>query len=306
MVDHDQRLKVVLKKCFEEFFELFLPEANRFDFSRVEWLEQEVFPDPPAGRRRVLDLVAKMPVRSGEADLPEEPDEWLSLVHVEIESGDSVTRLRRYMFRSYANLRDRYDLPVLPVAVYLRVGLEGLGTEQYQEFYGSLDVLTFKYHYVGLPKLDALEYLQKNDLGAALSSLMGTPKERRASVVVTAAKQIAKLPEDDERRFLLAELLSAYIDFSPDEKQEFEHLLQLDENREAREMSATFFEQGLERGLEQGQRKVVLALLEDRFNSLNPETVERVRQWPADDLTELARRIPHAKSLSELGLEPQS
>lgn len=101
MVDHDQRLKVVLKKCFEEFFELFLPHwANRFDFSRVEWLEQEVFPDPPAGRRRVLDLVAKLPVRRGEVDLPEEPDEWLSLVHVEIESGDSVTRLRRYMFRS--------------------------------------------------------------------------------------------------------------------------------------------------------------------------------------------------------------
>ncbi len=50
MIDHDQRFKSLLKAFFAEFFQVFFPEwADRFDFSRVEWLEQEVFTDPPRG-----------------------------------------------------------------------------------------------------------------------------------------------------------------------------------------------------------------------------------------------------------------
>lgn len=55
MTDHDQRFKTLLKELLPEFFELFFAEwAARFDFSTVEWLDKEVFPDPPEGQRRVL------------------------------------------------------------------------------------------------------------------------------------------------------------------------------------------------------------------------------------------------------------
>ena len=64
MVDHDQRFKSLLKAFFAEFFQAFFPAwADRFDFSRVDWLEQEVFTDPPRGERRSLDLVARLPLR---------------------------------------------------------------------------------------------------------------------------------------------------------------------------------------------------------------------------------------------------
>ena len=44
MVDHDQRFKSLLKAFFAEFFQVFFPAwAERFDFSRLEWLEQEIF-----------------------------------------------------------------------------------------------------------------------------------------------------------------------------------------------------------------------------------------------------------------------
>ena len=50
MVDHDQRFKSLLKTFFAEFFQAFFPAwADRFDFARVDWLEQEVFTDPPRG-----------------------------------------------------------------------------------------------------------------------------------------------------------------------------------------------------------------------------------------------------------------
>ena len=64
MIDHDQRFKVLLKAFFAEFFRTFFPEwADRFDFCALNWLDQEVFTDPPRGERRSLDLVARLPLR---------------------------------------------------------------------------------------------------------------------------------------------------------------------------------------------------------------------------------------------------
>jgi hypothetical protein len=50
VVDHNQRFKSLLKTFFAEFFQAFSPAwADRFDFSGVDWLEQEAFTDPPRG-----------------------------------------------------------------------------------------------------------------------------------------------------------------------------------------------------------------------------------------------------------------
>src|SRR5262245_21256858 len=115
MDDHDQRFKTLLREFLGQFFELFFPEwAQRLDFSRVEWLDKEVFPDPPAGLRRSLDLVAKLPVRDPVDGAGDVSDEWLALVHVEVESADTVAPLRRRMYQFYNHLRRRHDLPVLP------------------------------------------------------------------------------------------------------------------------------------------------------------------------------------------------
>ncbi len=63
-MDHDQRFKTLLKTFLDQFFRAFFPEwADRFDFPRVDWLEQEIFSDPPHGRRRAVNLVARLPLR---------------------------------------------------------------------------------------------------------------------------------------------------------------------------------------------------------------------------------------------------
>ena len=55
--DHDQRLKVLLKEFFEQFFLCFFPDwAQRFDFGSVVWLDKELFLAPPQGEKRQLDL----------------------------------------------------------------------------------------------------------------------------------------------------------------------------------------------------------------------------------------------------------
>ena len=84
MSDHDQRFKTLIQEFFGDFLTLFFaPWAERLDYGAVEWLHQEVFPDPPEGTRRVLDLVGKLPTRQGVAgQRPGELTRWLALVHI--------------------------------------------------------------------------------------------------------------------------------------------------------------------------------------------------------------------------------
>lgn len=84
-MDHDQRFKVLLKEFFAEFFGLFFPElADHLDFDTVDWLDQEVFADPPQGEKTVLDLVAQVGIRSGPGGpRSDENGGQVVLVHVE-------------------------------------------------------------------------------------------------------------------------------------------------------------------------------------------------------------------------------
>ena len=189
MHDHDQRFKTLIREFFAEFLLLFFAVwAERLDCSRVEWLDKEVFPDPPQGDRTVLDLVGKLPTRQPVGD----ESSWLALVHIEIESPDKAAPLRPRMYRSYNVLRERYELPVLPIALFLKVGLKGIDIDIYEEHFWELRPIRFEYLYVGLPALDALEYLEKDNwLGWALASLMRIPKEQAALLGAEALRKIA-------------------------------------------------------------------------------------------------------------------
>ena len=146
MQDHDQRFKQLIQEFFADFLRLFFaPWAARLDCTAVEWLPTEVFPDPPEGRRHALDLVAKLPTRQEvPGQRPGEPDHWLALVHIEIEAQDKATSLRPTMYYAYTQLRDKHRLPVLPIALYLRVGLDGLGMDVYEDHFWKFRPVHFQ------------------------------------------------------------------------------------------------------------------------------------------------------------------
>jgi hypothetical protein len=137
--DHDQRLKVLLKEFFEQFFCCFFSDwADRFDYSDITWLDKEVFLAPPQGEKRHLDLVARIHLRPGVPPPQSGRPELVVLIHVEIESRDSVQTFRPRMFEYYTELRREFALPVLPIGLYLRVGLDGIGWDAYEEYFGII------------------------------------------------------------------------------------------------------------------------------------------------------------------------
>jgi hypothetical protein len=260
----------------------------------------------------VAKLRATQPITDEEGRPAEE---WLSLIHIEVESADSVKPLRRRMHCYYANLRQKHELPVLPIAVYLNVGLDGVGQDEYREHYGTLPVLHFQYLYVGLPRLDAVEYLQRGEpLGAALASLMKLPRDRRSWLTAEAKQRIAAAGLNEYLTFLLLEWLEAYLNLTPAEAAEVEGLLQQDKYQEARQMGVTTFEKGVLKGEEKGRqegrregfelrlRRAIILQLERRFAPVPHSALARLDSMREPELEDILARVTDAASLDELGL----
>lgn len=305
-MDHDQRFKVIVREFHSEFAALFVPHlVDRADLAALHWLDKEVFLDPPQGRRRVLDLVGEAPLReTAAARRPGDKEAVTILVHYEIESEDTVEPLRCTMFTAYEQLRRRHGIPVFPIGIYLRVGLDGLGRDAFREKLWEDEVVEFRFWYVGLPALDADRYLAgDNWLGVALSALMRIAPERKAWLKAEALRRLVGCPESDYRRYLLCECVQAYLPLEGPQLAEFEHLLVSEPYREVKNMQLTWKEEGRLEGEVEGQRKMLRLQLETRFGTLAPEADRRLREWPPESLTDLGRALVRAHTLKDLGLE---
>ncbi len=311
MTDHDQRFKALIRECFGDFLRLFFAEwAERLDGDAAEWLDKEVFPDPPEGARHVLDLVARVPTRQPVSGMaPGDAERLLALVHLEIESPDKAAPAGRRMFRYFVHLRDAYDLPVLPIVLYLRVGLDGLGTDVYAESFWEFESVKFQYLYVGLPGLDGVQYVTgDNLLGVALAALMRIPKDQIAWLGAEALRKIQGAALTDQRRFLLAECVQAYLPLDKEQQRVFESLVATEKYQGVQQMNVTWYDkgiqQGIEQGIQQGRRVMLLELLEEKFRPLPAAVREKVQQMSPEQLATLSKAVLRAQSLQELGLEP--
>lgn len=302
---HDPRFKRLLQEFFAEFFWLFFPSwAERFNFDSVEWLDKEIVSDALEGESRYVDVVAKLatlepvPGPDGRA-----ADSWLALVHVEIEAADTVAPLRRRMFHYYEPLRRRHDLPVLPIGLYLRVGLEGIGWDIYQEHFWDHELVRFNYPYVGLPGLDAEQYVrQDNWLGVALAALMRARKERKMELASEALQRLVHCPENAYRKTLLCECVSAYLPTDEEQRRQFEDMVRNHPDPGVQAMELGLLDHVEQRGLLKGQRDLLLKQLEARFGPLSSSVVAQLESWPSDRLTDLGCALLSATSLEELGL----
>jgi hypothetical protein len=303
--DHDQRLKVLLKEFIEQFFRCFFPDwAERFDFAELTWLDKEVFLAPPQGEKRHLDLVARVRLQPGVPPPQPGATELLALLHIEIESRESVQPFRPRMFEYYVQLRRDTGLPVLPIGLYLRVGLDGIGWDAYEEHFWEHRLVRFEYAYVGLPALDAEPYVTGvHLLGAALSSLMRVPAERRAELHAEALKRIAQSSENDWRRYLLAECLEAYARLDDADRQRLHALLTTEAYQEARPLMITTFERGKHEGLREGLREAVQLQLEVKFGPLPAAAQQRLAGLTPEQVRQLLVDLLKAESLRALHLE---
>jgi len=204
-------------------------------------------------------------------------------------------------YRHY--LSRKFQLPVLPLCIYLHVGMQGIGWDEDTEtFFGEV-INTFRYRYMGLPALDGVQYIQgSNLLGVALAARMRIAEEAKAKA--DALQKIATSAEPEMRKYLLCECVDAYLPLEEVQMKEYEQLLVTPVYQGARKYGKTSFELGHEQGKSEGALQVLRELLACRFGPLSEETSRRLKACSEAQLLELGKKILTATSLSELGLEP--
>jgi hypothetical protein len=296
---HDRRLKTLLRELLQELLGLRFPTwRTRFDFARVQWLEQEVFIDPPHGERREMDLVARVPV----FEPMEESNE--ALIHIEVESGDSVADLRPRMPGYRNTLRIRHGLPVLSLGLYLDVGFQGMGwDETVEQCWGETVSLT-RWAYLGLPALDARTHVEgDNLLGVALSVLMAIGADQQGWLKARALQRVSAAAMTPYRRHLLMEFIEAYLPLEGPHLEQYRQLLLTEDFKMARNLGKTSFELGMEQGRTAGQRASLRDQLEAKFGTLSETATQRLEAMSADRLRQLGRELLQNLSLVNLGLE---
>ena len=216
--------------------------------------------------------------------------------------------MRRRMrdYRHY--LSRKFQLPVLPLCIYVHVGMQGLGWDEDVETFLGETINTFRYRYMGLPALDGLQYISgSNLLGVALASLMQIAEDAKVRAKADALQKIATSTEPEMRKYLLCECVETYLPLEEVQMNEYENLLVTPPYQGARKFGKTSFQLGREEGEREGERKgerkVIRELLVTRFGKLSEEVGKRVDSCSDAELLELAKKILTASSLQELGLE---
>jgi hypothetical protein len=198
----------------------------------------------------------------------------------------------------YEFLRRRHGLPVFPICLFLRVGLNGIGWDDYEERLWGRSLLHFEYAYIGLPALDAMSYFRgENLLGLALTALMKLPETDRGRIKAEGLARIARSRENNVRKELLTECFDNYLVLKPAEVPEYERL----QTEQFPEVSAVV-NSIEERGRVKGQRDIVRKQLDKKFGPLPQEVLAQIEALPVARLEELSLAILDAKSLEELGL----
>ena len=227
MEDHDQRFKELLELGLVELVDAVLPRWKaRFAWTQAIWLRQEVFPDPPAGDRRFIDLVAKVPALK---PLPHPcvPDEACdhALFHIEVERSQALPAFRLRISRYDYYLELKHGLPVLSLAILMHVGLKGRMWDRSSVKFLDRTIRQTRWPCLGLPALKAEDAIAGgNVLMVAFSGLMKAEAAKRPELCAQALQLIHDAPHITPRkRFLLAECAQAYYKLDADQWLEYQN-----------------------------------------------------------------------------------
>ena len=295
-MSHDQLFKELLPEFFREFMELFFPRvAARLDFTRVTFLDKELFTDLIEGDQREADLIAQVYTLDGQPEIV--------LLHVEVERQRRLTFPAR-MHDYYHALRLRKKAAVYPIVVYLSPGAGGLVRETHVDMVFDEEVDRFTYQAVGLPDLSADDYRDsENILASGLSALMRVSALGKAVQKEWSLRRVAQSAENEARKFLLVNVIESYLPLAGPEAQEFERLTQQPEAQGVREMISIYEERGIEKGIAIGERNSLLKVLRRKFGEL-PQTVTAHIEAIAseEELDALFDRAFDADTLDDMGL----
>jgi len=282
MIDHDRLFKELLSTFFVEFLDLFLPEVLAYlDPESLVFLDKELFTDVTAGERQEADLVVKAQFQGQDA---------FFLVHVENQSQTHVDFSRR-MFRYFARLYEKYQLPVYPVVVFSYDSPQRQEVNLHQVAFPNKVVLDFNYDVIQLNRLNWRDFVrQPNPVASALMAKMNMAPADRPRVKLECLRLLATLKLDPARMQLISGFVDTYLRLNAQEEELFQRELdKIEPNEQEGVMQiVTSWQQ---EGRQQEAASLALRLLNRRLGAVNPKLQSQIQQLPIQQLEDLVEAV---------------
>jgi hypothetical protein len=272
--DHDQIFKTLFKEFFREFLEGFLPEiAEEIDFSCVEFLEQELFTELNRGKRKLLDLVAKVRLISGEYEY--------ILLHTEFESSKpDKKKFPERMFKYFCQLFLKFGKPVIPIVVFSddkvwRTPVPNTFTMQFKD----TQYLRFFFHSIKLKHYNWRKFIDsKNPLIYALMAKMDYNKNDIVRLKADFLRLVLNAEKNIARRSLLIEFIETYIILNKGQEKQFEEIISQPKLKEVRKMVTVYEKRGIQKGELKTAREVLLDVLELKFRKIPYSIKQKIKR----------------------------
>lgn len=311
--DFDGAWKYALEEYFGPFLALFFPEAHMsIDWSRpVAFRDtelQQIAPEDQAGKQRV-DKLVRVFAQDGSPT-------WV-YVHVEVQSQHDTAFAER-MFRYHARLYDRDRIPVVSLAVLGDDGPSWRPTSFGYSRWGC--ELSLRFPTVKLLDLDREVLAATVNPFATLVLLHRDAQETRHNPAERLRRKVGRYrallrqgySAADIRRLL--RLIEHLLRLDPDLAHEARYAMrQVEQEEIGMDTFVTSFEEigraeglaqgraeGLAVGLIQGQRELVLRMLDRKVGLLAPEIRERVAALSPERLLALSDALLDFTSLIDL------
>ena len=282
-MDHDRLFKELLTTFFVEFIDLFLPALGAaLDPSvAVVQLDKEIFTDVTSGSTHEVDILMKARLQGEDA---------FFLIHVENQS-KAQTDFPKRMFRYFARLTEKYDLPVYPIVVFSYDAPRRPEPNRFTVAFPGETVLQFKYQVIQLNRLPWRRFVrQENPVASALMAKMKMSVKDRPKVKAECLRLLATLRLDPARTKLISGFVDSYLKLTGEEMKQFERTVEtFTPTEKAATMEiTTSWEQ---RGITRGKEGLVLRLLRRRVGPVPERLTDRLNTLTASQLDDLGEAL---------------
>jgi len=306
MIDHDRLFKELLSTFFIEFIELFFPQVMTYlEPDSVTFMDKEVFTDVTAGERYEADLLVQAQFQNRSSYF---------LIHVENQSYNQADFNKR-MFRYFARLHEKYDLPIYPVVVFSYDKPKKIADSIYQLEFPDFKVLEFNYRVLQLNQLNWRDFLdQSNPVASALMAKMQISTKDRPKVKAECLRLLVTLKLDPAKMQLISGFIDTYLNLDESEEQRFQTELGTIDSKERGQVMEivtswmrTGIKQGREEGLLEGRQEglqreteLVLRQLKRKIGSLTPEIEDQIKGLEIEELENLGETLLDFAQIEDL------
>jgi len=291
-MDHDRLFKELLTTFFVEFVELFLPEiAEALDPNvAVVSLDKEVFTDVTSGDKHEVDILMKARLSGEEA---------FFLIHVENQSTPQTDFPKR-MFRYFARLTEKYDLPVYPVVLFSYDTPKRSEPTRFVVTFPKKTILQFNYTVIQLNRLPWRRFVrQKNPVASALMAKMKMSAKDRPKVKAECLRLLATLKLDPARTKLIGGFVDSYLKLSAAEMKQFERTIGTFMPTERSDTMEIVTSWEL-KGITQGKETLVARQLRRRVGPVPDTLTARLDTLTPDQLDDLGEALLDFQTPSDL------